>query len=339
MGNAYSAVVTDGDSLFYNPAGLGRAEGINLRLLNLNLGLNGENVYNTVQKVSSSSSSGIDRFSEIFGERLWVGTGGKMTLTVRNFALGIYDSGYVGLELKDPILPYFDVNYINDYGFVIGSAFKLGPSSHFGVSAKRINRTGATQPFGVSTFLDGNTEAIQANINRKGTGYGADIGFTWEIPAPFNPVISGVWKDVGTTTFLKATGSEKPDRILDEKILGLAAGFDFALFGMTTAIDFKHLNRYDENIGKKIHMGLEFDLPLIDIRGGFSQGYYSIGTSIDLFLFQLDLAYYGVELGEYPGQEEDRRLQIALTMDLGFDANLNFMDFNQAKIRKLKRRR
>ena len=72
---------------------------------------------------------------------------------------------------------------------------------------------------------------------------------------------------------------------------------------------------------------------------GFSQGYYSLGASLDLFLFQIDLAYYGVELGEYPGQDEDRRIQIAFTMDMGFDPSFNFMDFNKVKGRKLKQRR
>lgn len=339
MGNAYSAVVKDGDSLFYNPAGLGRSSGINLTLLNVNVGLNGENAYNTVQKVSTSTGSGVDKFSEIFGEQLWVGSGGKMTLTLPNFGVGVYDSGHLGIELKDPILPYFDIGYLNDYGLVVGSAFKIGPNSHFGINAKRINRTGATEAFGISTFLNGDTQSIQTGIQKKGVGYGADIGFSWEIPAPFNPVVSGVWKDIGTTTFLKESGSEKPPRILDEQILGVAAGFDLALFGLTTAIDIKHLNSTKEPFGKKLHMGLELDLPLIDIRGGLSQGYYSLGASLDMLLFQLDLVYYGVELGEYAGQDEDRRILLALTMDLGFDANLNFLDFNQARGKKLKRRR
>ncbi|MEY4615663.1 MAG: hypothetical protein RJB66_623 [Pseudomonadota bacterium] len=339
MGNAYSAVAKDGDSLFYNPAGLGRSSGINLTLLNMNLGLNGENAYNTVQKVSQSTGTGVDKFSEIFGEQLWLGAGGKVTLTLPNFGMGIYDSGSSGIELKDPILPYFDINYVNDYGIVVGSAFKIGPHSHFGINAKRINRTGGQQDFGISTFLNGDTQTIQDNIQKKGVGYGADIGFSWEIPAPFNPVVSGVWKDIGTTTFLKVGGSEKPPRILDDQTIGVAAGFDLALFGLTTAIDIKHINATSEPFGKKLHMGLELDLPLLDLRGGFSQGYYSIGASVDLLLMQLDLAYYGVELGEYPGQDEDRRILLALTMDLGFDANLNFLDFNSSKGKRLKRRR
>ena len=339
MGNAYTAVVNDGDSLFYNPAGLGRSTGVNLTLVNLKLGLNGEEAHNTVQKVSSSSAEGIERFSELYGEKLWLGLGGRSTLTIPHFGLGVYSSGFADIELKDPILPYFDINYLNDDGLVVGGAFTIGPKSYFGINAKRVNRSGASQAFGVSSFINGDTEQIVTSLNKKGTGYGVDLGFSWEVPAGFRPVISAVWKDVGTTTFVSAPGSERPPRIQDEQILGIAAGFDTTFLGLTTAIDFKHLNSSQENIGKKIHAGLEVDLPFIDIRGGFSQGYHSLGASIDLFLLQLDMAYYGVELGEYAGQDEGRRYQIALTMDLGFDANFNFVDFNNSKGRRLKRRR
>ncbi len=339
MGNAYTAVVNDGDALYYNPASLGRVKGINLTLINLNAGFNGKNAYDSSQKFQNSTETGIDKFADLFGQQIWVGLGGKVNLTVPNFGVGIYDSGYVGLELKDPILPYFDMNYNNDYGIVVGGSFPIGPGTHFGINAKRITRMGTNQPIGVSNFLDGQTSSIQSNMNRRGNGYGADLGFVWELPVPLNPVISGVWKDIGATTFLKEAGVEKPPRILDERILGVATGFDFAFFGMTAALDYKHINVNSEGIGKKIHMGVEFDLPLIDIRGGFSQGYYSLGASLDLFLFQIDLAYYGVELGEYPGQDEDRRFQIAFTMDMGFDPSFNFVDFNKVKGRKLKQRR
>lgn len=339
MGNAYTAVVSNDEALFYNPGALGRIKGINLTLFNLGTGINGQNAYESAQQIAASNSAGIDRFADYFGQRIWLGLGGRLSLTMPNFGVAMYDSGHLGFELKDPILPYFDVNYLNDYGLVVGGSFAVGPNAHIGFTAKKITRMGAVENLGVSTFLDGQSSQMQANLNRRGNGYGADLGFVWEIPAPINPVISGVWKDIGTTAFLKEAGVEKPPRILDERILGVAAGFDLTVFGLIAAIDYKHINLPGENVGKKIHMGLELDLPIIDIRGGFSQGYYSLGASMDLFLFQLDVAYYGVEVGEYPGQDEDRRIQLALTTELGFDPSFKFMDFNKVKGRKLKQRR
>lgn len=339
MGNAYSAVVTDGDALFYNPAALGRVKGINLTIVNLNAGVNGQNALESAQAIAGSDAAGIDRFSDYFGQRIWLGMGGKINLYMPHFGVSVYDSGFFGFELKDPILPYMDINYINDYGLVMGGSFSVGPSSSVGFTVKKITRSGTSEQIGVSNFVDTETSDLLTNFSRRGNGYGADLGMVWEIPAPFNPVISGVWKDVGGTSFLKEAGVAKPNKISEEKILGAAASFDLTVFAMTAAIDYKHIETPREPLGKKLHMGLELDLPIVDIRGGFGQGYYSLGASLDFFLFQLDFAYYGVELGEYPGQDEDRRIQFAMTMDLGFDPSFKFIDFNKVKGRKVKQRR
>ena len=52
---------------------------------------------------------------------------------------------------------------------------------------------------------------------------------------------------------------------------------------------------------------------------------HPLGFGLDLSFIQLDLATYGVELGEYPGQKEDRRYLVQLTMELGFDPSFNFL--------------
>jgi hypothetical protein len=67
MGNAYTAVVNDGDALFYNPAALGRVKGINLTIINLNTGFNGKNAYDSYQNYQNSTETGIDKFTDLFG--------------------------------------------------------------------------------------------------------------------------------------------------------------------------------------------------------------------------------------------------------------------------------
>ena len=78
-------------------------------------------------------------------------------------------------------------------------------------------------------------------------------------------------------------------------------------------------------LGKKVNMGVEFSWPLIDVRAGFHQGYYTLGTSFDLWVMRIDAATYGVELGEFPGQLEDRRYMVQVTFEFGIDpGNFSF---------------
>jgi hypothetical protein len=339
MGNAYTAVVDSYEALWYNPGAIGRIEGINASL-DINAGVNGENAYQSFQEFSNSAATGLDKYNTIFGDQFSFGVGAKTAVTTPHFGVGVYDSGRSYIELKNPALPEFNINVINDMGFIIGTAFPIGPKAYMGLTGKKIIRAGNYGSYGISKFLDGSTSAqIEPDMNRKGSGYGADIGFVLTLPVPLNPTFSGVWKDIGYTAFNKEEGYLAPPRIKDERILGVSAGFDLGVLDMTAAVDYKHINENTENIGKKIHMGLEIGLPLIDIRGGFNQGYYSLGASLDLWILRFDLAYYGVELGEYPGQDEDRRIEAQIIFDFGFDPNLNFMDFNKAKKRRLKQRR
>jgi hypothetical protein len=110
------------------------------------------------------------------------------------------------------------------------------------------------------------------------------------------------------------------------------------------AIEVKMLNTSSTEVqlGKKIHAGLEIELPALTLRGGFNQGYYTYGASFDFWLFQIDVASYAVELGEYVGQNEDRRFIFQLTMDFGID-EISGDFFNLSKSRKktrgLKQRR
>ncbi len=339
MGNAYTAVVNNYEAMWYNPGALGRVEGINLTILDLNFGVDGQDAVKTVNEFKSSTASGLQKFSALYGKQIWAGLGAKVALAWPYFGVGVYDSGFFKLNLKNPALPTFNVGYMNDLGFTIGGAVAVGPSAYVGLVGKKVIRSGTVGEYEVSNFLDGNTEDITNDLKRKGSAYGADLGFTWTLPGPLSTTVSGVWKDVGMTTFVKESGFLAPPRIEDERILGVATGFDLTVIDMTAAIDYKHINNNSENIGKKIHMGLEIGLPMIDIRGGFSQGYYSMGASLDLFILRMDLAYYGVELGEYPGQHEDRRFEAQLVMELGFDPSFNFLEINKAKGRRLKQRR
>jgi hypothetical protein len=324
MGNAYTAVVSDKDALFYNPAGLARVRGINWTIMDPRLGVDGYDVVTTVTGAAGSGNNA-DTLRSLFGKNLWLGAGMKTALAIPGFAFAIYDSAEIAAYLSNPAFPNMNFRYINDYGAAIGVGVDVAEVFQIGVVGKRITRSGAEFPLGLSTLGTLTNEAISSQISSQGTGYTLDLGTTFIIPAgTVTPTFALVWKQIGSTQFTLDSGTLAPPRIREEVIFGFAAPIDLPGLNIIPALDFKHITRTEEQLGKKLHLGVEFEFPLLRVRGGFNQGYYTMGVGIDMTFLKLDAATYGVELGEYPGQLEDRRYLLQATMELGFDPGFVF---------------
>ena len=121
--------------------------------------------------------------------------------------------------------------------------------------------------------------------------------------------------------------------------LGLAASIEVPGITITPALDYRYINDSSIVLAKKLSFGLEMELPLISVRGGFHQGYYTMGAGLDLGFFRLEAATYGEELGVYAGQQEDRRYLIEFAMELGMDMNFSFLTDGAEGKRRLKQRR
>jgi hypothetical protein len=207
------------------------------------------------------------------------------------------------------------------------------------LNLKRITRKGDILTFGPSFLTTVTQTTLLDSFSNEGIAYGADLGYEIKFSSPFNPIIEIMWKDVGYSTFNPSSGSAgSPPHIDDNLILGLTSHAEFAGFGYAAGIEYKHIRTTYEQLGKKLHFGAELSIPLVDIRAGFYQGYTTMGATIDMWFFQLDLATYSVEKGVYPGQNEDKRAQIGLSMNMGFDANFNLTGAGGRR-RNLKQRR
>ena len=324
MGNAYAAVVNDADSMFYNPAGLAQIGGINWTIFDIALGASGVEVADKLQDLQGSDTFS-DTVRELYGSRVWAGLSGKSAVTLPYFGFAVYDHLNASLDVNNPVYPNLDIAVINDLGYALGFGVPVLPMFHIGAVVRRITRTGARAPFGPNFVASLDPDSIANNIEKEGTGYAADIGVNFKVPGPVAPTLSFVWRNVGKTKFSAEGDAEAPPPDEDDMAVGMALNIDAGLVSVTPALEVKHLNRNDEQLGKKIHLGVELGLPLVDIRAGFYQGYYTLGAGLSLGLLKIDAATYGVEMGEYPGQLEDRRYVIQLTLELGFDMGLGFL--------------
>lgn len=337
MGNAYSAIVDDSDALFYNPAGLARVSGYYWTIMDPYFGLNGQEALETVNSLQGADPQ--NQLASLYGKKLWAGGSGKTAIRVPGLAFAGYTGGEGKFALDNPAYPNLSLRFINDTGFAFGAGFSAG-FIQMGIAARRILRIGGDVPLGPGTLGAFDANTLSSNVGNKGTGYGLDFGMNLTIPTPVAPTFSFVWKNMGYTAFTADTaGLDAPPLIRDEMILGFGLDIDAGLVAVRPAIDFKYANRYDLLLGMKTHLGLEFELPLVTVRGGFNQGYYTYGATLDMAFFKLDLASYGVELGEYPGQKEDRRYALQFSMELGFDFGFDlFGDGSGRKDSKTRRR-
>lgn len=323
-----------------NPAYTCFVKGFNWSVANLNIGVGDINNYQTWLDHPIQDFSDLTHY---YGKRFFVNVAGYSSLSIPCFGASIFTNNFGTFQVHNPAFPTLKTNYITDYGVKVGGAIPLGPFLSLGLDFKRTTRKGGPYDFGPTDLQelqgDNAIQTLTSRFANEGVGYGFDAGLVGRFEdLPFNPTMSLSWKDVGSTAFTKTAGDDAPERQRDNLVLG--GGLESSLLGFGFALggEYRHITDQNEQFGKKIHLGAELSLLLLDVRAGFYQGHYTYGIGLDFWFFQLDAAYYAVETGAYPGQTPERRGQIGLTVDLEFDPNFKLVD-SGGKRRKLKQRR
>lgn len=326
---------TDGSAFLTNPAMLAFMKGIRWSILDFQGGVNGQNTYNLLQNYPISAAN----ISHYYGQNVWLGFGGYTSFSMPYFGFAIIGNSYLNFLVTNPAFTTIDISSITDYGFQFGGAFNLSENFAFGATIKRVNRTGGSTSLGPGAIAGLNQAAIQNAISTAGVGYGGDLGLVWKGKNSVNPVVSLSWLDVGYTYFYPSTGTVGPPVQADNLVFNVTINQNYAGFGWGLGAEYRHIRNVEIEVSKKVHVGAELNLGLIDVRGGFYQGWMGYGASIDLWLFNLDAAVYKVERGVYAGQNGDDRFQIGLTLDAGFDPNFIMSGVGGKGRSKLKQRR
>ncbi|KYG62098.1 hypothetical protein AZI85_07825 [Bdellovibrio bacteriovorus] len=340
MGGVLVPFVNDADALFVNPAALKRAAAIDIKLIELMAGAN-KTLVDSLDDLQNIDANDPSTFNDFYGKKLWAQGVGKAAISLPLISAGYLYDTEVTAELHNPAFPQFETYFRSDQAIYLGTAFSLGPSTYFGMSVKRITRQGgSTQELSISDIADSSSLSdIGDRFANKGQGYGADLAILHEIPLPIlKPTLTLVWQDVGNTAFKKTEGDDAPVHIEQNLVFGAGVGMDLPGLDWVIGVEGRRLLNPEIEIGKKLHVGTEISLPLIDLRAGYNQGYLSYGVGVNFLIFHLDAVSYTEETGLYPGQDGDSRYMASLSIDLSFDANFKFTD-NNGKRRKLKQRR
>ncbi|MBN2012936.1 conjugal transfer protein TraF [candidate division KSB1 bacterium] len=214
-------------------------------------------------------------------------------LIVGNLAIGFYSNISLSTKLDVGVLaPKVKLTAINDMVVSAAYAFHLNEQLSLGVGAKFISRAESPVIKIQMEESSGLDQQIQDGLDEmqdaKG-GFGLDIGALYKMNERL--YLAGVAQDL--------IGK------IDDKSIPMNVKFG-AMYKLTNrlmlAADLEDFfNQDGDNLFNKMYLGAEFALPIISLRGGFSQGYPAFGAGINLKVINIAYTLYTRELTGSPG--------------------------------------
>jgi hypothetical protein len=337
MGTTCISHVRGAEALFINPAALARVDGFDFIVAQAEAGASKVAV-DFAQQFQGDSFSSSD-LNQLYGKTLTADITARSGFVMPYFGFGVFSNNYTTMQFNDPTYPTFHMNFISDYGYVVGGALPLGPQTSLGLSVRHTKRWGGTQDIAVSSVIGSSSQDLaNNNFQDHGVGLGMDVSLLTTLDIPLKPTLTFVWQDVGVTTFSQASGNQPPPTQYDNLSFGASIEQQAGIFNFTHAFEYKYIRTEGYDLSQKLHLGTEASLGPLDLRAGISQGYLTYGFGLDLWLFQIDAAAYATELGTYAGQSKSDRYNISITYDLDLDQSFKLKD-SDGKKRRLKQRR
>ncbi|MDZ4677995.1 MAG: hypothetical protein SGI74_10880 [Oligoflexia bacterium] len=315
MGGAGVATVNDETALFINPAGLGKIRGPYFVLINPELETN----YEANAALSAgfqyaavlNAQSMLDVAKRNPDKRLHLRVQAQPSFVTTNFGFGVYSKYNYDGEYTSSTDNYH-LDYINDYGAVIGYNLRLWEGRiKIGFAGKFINRVYVNQD------VAGTTTGLQfSDIANEGGGVGWDGGVILSGPWLWLPSIAAVVHDVGKTYFTTTNGYFYRNNLprpppQSQSIDAAIAVFPILSNKVRSSFtaewrDVQNPERVD--IYRRLHVGAEINFnDTFFLRGGMNQRYYTAGFELSMLGQQFQFTTYGEEIGTPTRFREDRR--------------------------------
>lgn len=312
MGGASVAVVNDETSLLLNPIGLGRLRVPYITLIDPEITTNNKSI-NTVQDLAFDSSNIAEIYRELatdLDQRYFVRTQLFPSYVDRHYGFGVLLKEEV-TAIRSSATQRLDVNYVYDwvgvFGFnksFYGGVVKVGAAGRW---VDRVQYIGTIDP--LVDFLNMKTLAVQ------GAGFGGDLGVSLSSPTDWLPTLSVMAKDIGDTSFNMSSGMRdylttgSPTKVPMTLDVALAVFPIWSKYTRGTfTIEYDDILE-DGDSTQKLHAGLEINLAdQFYFRGGYNRGYFTTGFEWNTQFVQIQLAYYGEEVGTEQNPQEDKRI-------------------------------
>ncbi len=258
IGNAFTADAAGFASLFHNPAGLAKAVKTGWEITPIAVDATASGAF--LQSLVATRTTSIERMTQSLtpGGYAYLKANAIPSFTRRNFGIAFLGS-YEYAALSDGTT--VDIRAGNDLGVVVGGATHLGNNIvKIGFGAKAVLRNQLLGSFAAAALAD--PTAVSSSM-KEGLGLGADVGMMVTAPIRYLPTIGIVWKDILSTRFistrfLNPLSSGTPDPIAQSVHVGLSATPAIGKGKrLTISAEFRHLERADLPIQKRLHFGLQ----------------------------------------------------------------------------------
>lgn len=316
MGGAAVAVVNDETALLLNPTGLGRLREPYVTLIDPEVTTNSKSV-SVVQSLNTGAIDTEKIYAELAGkldQRYFMRAQFFPSFADRNYGLGFlmkYDVTATRLSSNQ----FLDLNYISDWAAVggynksfYGGVLKVGVA---GRVIDRVQSIGTIDP--AVAGLDVKT------IGTEGLGVGVDVAASVSSPTQWLPTLSFIAKDIGDTSFTMSKGTRGYPSATDPNKIPMTMDVAMALFPIwnrytrgTFTVQYDNLAN-SGTTEKKLHVGAEVNFAdHLFLRAGWNRGYLTSGLEWSTQFFQLQLAYYGEEIGTAAAPIQDERYALKL---------------------------
>lgn len=345
MGGANVAVGGTVDSMFYNPAGLGKMPEKNWEV-NL-LGISGEigkdsidfaNDMTDAFDVGDVDGDGEESDDQLIavndvlrqyrGKNIHMAMS-ELTSIGRNFGKVAFGVGALGSADMNAI-PHqgtgtdglLEVHANARYGGIGGLSYKMTDGLYMGAAVKYIGSEALDHSFTVREIVENQDtldDYITEDLRESGSGVGADAGVIYEFwrdswlrPAVGLSMLNIGDLDLGDAGEIPMTAN-----------LGVAANPKVPVINSMVVgidyVDFMNNIELDSDVAKRLRMGVEaklFDKSFIEmaLRAGLYQGYATAGVDLRLTVVKISYVTYAEELGSYAGQDKDRRHLVMLNI-------------------------
>jgi hypothetical protein len=320
MGGAFVALSNDANALFYNPAGLAdiKESQLSLAVIEIESDNGGYRFTDDALKVDFDNSKEVAQFLRgHIGDYGHVGASFFPNYSSPDFAFGLISAADSNLQVRDRQYPKLDADAIADEGVCTGFAHSfLDNNLLVGANLKYIFRQSLEHEYTISDMTtSGFKDRVRDDINH-GSGLLLDLGMIYKIQGAQEGTDRGPLQLGISMNNLIGNKLGKAEDIDPHVDLGISKRIGKITLA-ADYVDIFHQEGEDQDVGKRIHLGLEYAATkILNLRTGIYQGYLTFGIGLNTKYLKIDMLTYSEEVGTYSGQQRDRRYMLSFGLGI-----------------------